>query len=506
MKKVKTRKFLWTLLPMMAAALMTTACSSDDDSTSVSPKPADDQTVKTIPYTVTVGQGTTTRATVADDNKTLQFADGDKLYVQNAAGDVYGCLTLQSGTGAASATFSGNLYYTGDEPASTTALNATLVGASDELATKSDNKVTGFTYPASDNICATLADAVAKYSKLTGSSTYGEKSFALSQQTAFLKFSITLSGTNAGDPVSVVIKNGSSTIGTGTVTATAGTSSVKADFVLALATGTEIAAGSKMNVGTKEIVYSSAGMTLSGGFYEYEEVPANKLLSDATAEDIGKVVGVDGKIYANVAAAQAASTTACAIIAYVGSETAESQKHGLAIAMKDAAAGYLEWKTSSGDNDNPNYYDGPASAIAAKESGSALSAGRNSDTWPAFKAALANSITEDLANGISAAAPASGTSGWFLPSLYQWNMIVKGLSGESADMSLDGNDNYTASSLNTKITAAGGTGLQVDWGEYWSSTEYDEYGELAWYFNAYYGSVGYFQKYSTSFVRSAFAF
>ena len=186
----------------------------------------------------------------------------------------------------------------------------------------------------------------------------------------------------------------------------------------------------------------------------------------------------------------------------MGSETAESQKHGLAIAMKDAAAGYLAWKTSSGDIDNPNQYDGPASAIAAKESGSALSAGRNSDTWPAFKAALANSIT--VSDGISAAPPASGTSGWFLPSLYQWNMIVKGLSGKSADMSLDGNDNYTASSLNTKITAAGGTGFQDD--SYWSSTEYDEYGDMAWYFNAYYGSVGYVQKYSTNFVRSAFAF
>ena len=491
------------MLPMMAAALMTTACSSDDDSTSVTPKPADDQTVKSIPYTVTVGQGTTTRATVADDDVTLQFAEGDKLYVEDNSGNVYGCLNLQSGAGAyTGATFSGNLYYTGDEPASTTALNATLVGAYDELANEKDGKVMGFdNYPTT--ICATMAEAVQKYSKLTGSSTYGEKSFALSQETAFLKFSITLSGTTAGSDVSVVIKNGSSTIGTGTVTATAGTSSVKADFVLALATGTTIAAGSKMNVGTKEIVYSSAGMTLSGGFYEYEEVPANKLLSDATAEDIGKVVGVDGKIYANVAAAQAASTTACAIIAYVGSETAESQKHGLAIAMKDAAAGYLAWKTSSGDIDNPNQYDGPASAIAAKESGSALSSGRNNSTWPAFKAALANSIT--VSDGISAAAPASGTSGWFLPSLYQWNMIVKGLSGKSADMSLDGNDNYTASSLNTKITAAGGTGLQV-YESYWSSTEYDEYGELAWYFNAYYGSVGYVFKYSTNLVRSAFAF
>lgn len=505
MKKVKTRKFLWALLPMMVAALMTTACSSDDDSTSVTPNPTADQTVKSIPYTVTVGQGTTTRATVANDDITLQFADGDKLYVEDNSGNVYGCLTLQSGAGAATgATFSGDLYYTGSEPADDLQLTATLVGASDQMANVSGNKVMGFeNYPTT--ICATMAEAVQKYSKLTGSSTYGAKSFALSQETAFLKFSITLSGTTADSDVPVVIKNGSTTIGTGTVTATAGTSSVKADFVLALATGTEIAAGSKMNVGTKEIVYSSAGMTLSGGFYEYEEVPANKLLSDATAEDIGKVVGADGKIYANVAAAQAASTTACAIIAYVGSETGEASpyKNGLAIAMKDAAAGYLAWKTSSGDNDNPNQYDGSASAIAAKESGSALSAGRNSDTWPAFKAALANSITEDLANGISAAAPASGTSGWFLPSLYQWNMIVKGLSGKSADMSLDDNDNYTASSLNTKITAAGGTGFQDDY--YWSSTEYG-YGELVWYFSAYYGSVGYVFKYSTNLVRSAFAF
>ena len=257
---------------MMAAALMTTACSSDDDSTSVSPKPADDQTVKSIPYTVTVGQGTTTRATVASDDVTLQFAAGDELYVENKSANVYGRLTLQSGAGAATgATFSGDLYYTGSEPADDLQLTATLVGINDELANVSGNKVMGFdNYPTT--ICATMAEAVQKYSKLTGSSTYGEKSFTLSQQTAFLKFSITLSGTTAGSDVSVVIKNGSSTIGTGTVTATAGTSSVKADFVLALATGTTIAAGSTMNVGTEEIVYSSAGMTLnSGGVYEYQE-------------------------------------------------------------------------------------------------------------------------------------------------------------------------------------------------------------------------------------------
>ena len=228
---------------------------------------------------------------------------------------------------------------------------------------------------------------------------------------------------------------------------------------------------------------------------------AARTLAEATAEDIGKVVGADGKIYADVAAAQAASTTACAIIAYVGSETGEASpyNHGLAIAMKDASAGYLQWKTSKGSNDNTNQYTEPAPAIAAKESGSALSSGRNNSTWPAFEAALANSI--DVTDGISAAAP-SGTSGWFLPSFYQWNMIVKGLSGQSADLSWGENDNYNASSLNTKIEAAGGTGL-LSFG-YWSSTEYD--GDYAMSFGAGFGSVNADTKSGYNNVRSAFAF
>jgi hypothetical protein len=226
-------------------------------------------------------------------------------------------------------------------------------------------------------------------------------------------------------------------------------------------------------------------------------------LAEATAEDIGKVVGADGKIYANVAAAQAASTTACAIIAYVGSATGEASpyNHGLAIAMKDASAGYLQWKTSKGSNDNTNQYTEPAPAIAAKESGSALSSGRNNSTWPAFEAALANSI--DVTDGISAAAPTSGTSGWFLPSLYQWNMIVKGLSGKTTDLSNSSNDDYKASSLNTKITAAGGDGLQNE-GGYLSSTEYNEM--KAWGFDAYTGGVGNDIKGNGHYVRSAFAF
>ena len=80
---------------------------------------------------------------------------------------------------------------------------------------------------------------------------------------------------------------------------------------------------------------------------------------------------------------------------------------------------------------------------------------------------------------------------------------VQGLSGQSADLSDDPNDNYTASSLNAKITAAGGDGLQDD--AYWSSTEYDD--SQAWIFYAAGGLVtGKSLKVDEYYVRSVFAF
>ena len=267
---------------MMAAALMTTACSSDDDSTSVTPKPAADQTVKSIPYTVTVGQGTTTRASVDGDDITLRFAEGDELYVEGENGKVYGCLTLQSGDAGKNngATFSGDLYYTGSEPADDLQLTATLVGINDELANVSGNKVMGFdNYPTT--ICATMAEAVQKYSKLTGSSTYGEKSFTLSQQTAFLKFKVILEdGTTPGDnAVAVTIKDGNNTLVTGTTVAsgTAQFTDTYAEFVLPVADNTTISTEAKMWVGsvgtpTDESIDLGGSNTLAAGnVYEVAE-------------------------------------------------------------------------------------------------------------------------------------------------------------------------------------------------------------------------------------------
>ena len=494
----------WAALSMTAALVMT-ACSSDDNM--MTPAALQGE-VKTIPYSVTVNEGAATnRATVDSDNKTLRFATGDKLYITGT--NIQGTLVIQTGSGTASATFSGDLTYTGEgSPASDLSLTATLVSAQQTVGTEVSVDAAGavtVNYPTTA-YCDDVATAVQKYSNLTGTSTYGTKSFTLSQKTAFLNFEITFEdGTTAGTPLTTVVSNNGSALCTANVT-TVDDGGVKAKFVLPVMSSATTLSSANVKMGDNEAISFGASQMLTGKVYNVKktQAAAAKTLAEATAGDIGKVVGADGKIYANVAAAKAAGTTACAIIAYVGSATGESQNHGLAIAMKDAAAGgEVKWSSSSNDESLTNFTNTNLAVTTAQSgrSNSQTSGFDNESNYPAFYAALHNTIT--VSDGISAAAPASGTSGWFLPSLYQWNMIVKGLSGQLADMTSGTNYYYATSSLNTKIEAAGGTGLQSS-GRYWSSTEYG--GGNAWFFHASYGSVGDRNKDQGYYVRSAFAF
>ena len=82
-------------------------------------------------------------------------------------------------------------------------------------------------------------------------------------------------------------------------------------------------------------------------------------MDKATTNDIGKVIGANGKIYVNVAEAIAAGTTAEAMIAYVG-KVEEVCEHGLAIELNDySTSGYVAFDFSSA-----NSYANGKSAIA----------------------------------------------------------------------------------------------------------------------------------------------
>ncbi len=241
MKKMKTIQKTWGLLLTMAAALALTACNSDDKTTEAPPAPSGQQgEVKTIPYSVTVGgDEAATRATVDADLKTLRFAEGDKLYISAPdRGDVQAVLTLKAGgAGQTSAAFEGQLTYTGDAPADDLKLEAVLVGADNQLYTISDGRVTAKAYPTS-KFCKDVDEAVRQYSSLTGSATFGSRSFTLTQGTAFLDFSITFSGgLSAGDILSAMYSRAGSAVCSSDVTTASDGGNVVARFVLPVEAG-----------------------------------------------------------------------------------------------------------------------------------------------------------------------------------------------------------------------------------------------------------------------------
>ena len=221
------------MLPMMAAIITMAACEKEDSWDGA----------KTIPYMVTVGTGDpATRATVDDDYQTLYFAKGDKLYISGT--DIQGVLDIQDGAGTTGATFSGNLIYSGEgSPADDLELTATLVSAQQkvkkQVSVDSKGAVT-VNYP-KDNFCKSVYEAVKQYSRLTGTSTFGAKSFKLTQQTAFLNFEVTyVDGTPAGaKPSPEVIFDKVKTY-YGAVTTTIVNGKVVAQFVLPVPAGTTV--------------------------------------------------------------------------------------------------------------------------------------------------------------------------------------------------------------------------------------------------------------------------
>ena len=146
-----------------------------------------------------------------------------------------------------------------------------------------------------------------------------------------------------------------------------------------------------------------------------ESAAAARTLAEATTDDIGKIVGADGKIYATKADAEAVATgNAVAMIAYVGSETGhDTYNHGLAIALADEAGGQKSFNSAAGD-----------------------CSGRNT--------------------GESAVTGAE----WLLPSQDQWKTMFKAIGG---------NDGMYVG-LNTALATAGGDSSKLNDSGYWSST------------------------------------
>lgn len=255
---MKTKKLFGTLLSV-AAAVVLTACSNNSDDIVSEQSPVKGK--NTIPYTVTVGN--VTRASVGDDQSTLTFDSSDKLYVYG--GEFSGMLSLESGAGQATAVFKGTLSGEGT-PADDLQMSAVLVSDSQQGWSSDDPTTINY----NSALCATLDEAVKKYSLLTGTSTFADASFALTQQTAFLNCTITLKGAAAGRiTMNVTNKAGAAnrpsvSVAQGMVTTTSGTNGAVATFTVPLAKGTNLSFGRVTVIGAayKPSAFSA---TLSDG-------------------------------------------------------------------------------------------------------------------------------------------------------------------------------------------------------------------------------------------------
>ena len=174
--------------------------------------------------------------------------------------------------------------------------------------------------------------------------------------------------------------------------------------------------------GTEVTVTYTGSKKVIGVKAEKKAAAPAKPLANATAEDLGKIAGADGNIYDTKAAAEAANTTAVAMIAYVGS--ASDCTHGLAIALAD-------------------------------ESGT--------KTWSEAGAACSGKT-----------AVTGGT--WRLPSIKDWQYMLIGCG--ASESYKDNPSTMGYSGLASKLTTAQGNAL-VQTVSYWSSTESSP-GEDAW--------------------------
>lgn len=171
---------------------------------------------RTIHYKVQVSSSDDSKATTAENDTKYVFQATDSLYVVSTdpvSGDtlLFGVLKLITGSGETTGYFEGDLVGVDEfEPASDTPINVTLVSSGDRIHTTKEGKLTGAAYP-SNEYGTSLTDAVQKFSHFTCSTTFGTTRFTLTQQSAFLVFTVSFKRTEVAvsTPITAKIFNNS---------------------------------------------------------------------------------------------------------------------------------------------------------------------------------------------------------------------------------------------------------------------------------------------------------
>ncbi|MCR4592398.1 MAG: hypothetical protein K5672_04510 [Bacteroidaceae bacterium] len=494
---MKKSRFSMSFLALACSVLM--GCNNDDGSIIAPQQPK--ANVVTLTTTVSIDGGAETRALTSSGVKT--FAQGEKIAVvyENTNGETAVAVSEALPEGEYGKTASFTVTLTDPSP------NGSVKYIYPAAMAKADGSINYEALDAQDGTLGTLASELdfAMYEGTLSANASLPASVVMTNRLTILAFTIK-DETGANDLTATIT---GMTLSDGTNDYTVSRSAAEGPIYVAIrpvsGVNIEYTATSATNVYAKSVTGKTyaANNIYPLGLRMADRYPI--AMTSAKSADIGHVITSDGFIYFNTTAAVADSKTPCAIIAYVGDDTAEKSpyNHGLAISLKDANKGWGAWWRHSNEATVQYKYDDIPSALKAKESGDSISnlQGRNDkDEFTAFYCALLNDTEEYDVPG--PAAPAN-SSGWFLGSLFQWNQIVRGLTGKAADISGDCNDDYTVAMINPIIGAAGGVGFEQR--KYWTCTEgkatYD-----AWSFDFYGGRATGQRKKDDWSIRSVFAF
>ena len=227
---------------------------------------------------------------------------------------------------------------------------------------------------------------------------------------------------------------------------------------------------------------------------------------------VGMIIAENGKAYAP-SNYDASFGKKVAIVAYKGAagsadtSTGSSGYTGLAIALTDANGGAkCQWYNSylvmcintSGIPLTTVLSTGGVFGMGIDNTNKLADGCSSSHVHAA--ATVAKNYQYDAS--VSAGAYPTGTSQWFLPTVYQWNLMVKAMCGQSTDLTGSANSNYTATNFNVKILAAGGTAVQAS--QYWSCVDVTNAGAWAMHFND--GKTDGLPKNDNHYVRAVLAF
>lgn len=506
----KLKSFSLAALLMAGAALA--ACSSDDNITEEQPVSPTGEQVYKLTIKASNGGDATTRALKLETSGALTayWEVNDVLTVTKGTTALYSELVCTAVNGD-EATFEGTI--TGE------------VSANDAL-TLHYHMPTGFSVYAAQT--GTLASAAARdYATATvtvksvdsdNNITIKETKVNFTTQTAVLKLTLQDGSSNTIEPSSLTLSATMTFTGLGELSAEIATfdlsvnpyytngpgilyfalpeASIAAEYVAtklkeqypAYATYiTTSAVADALSVATltyaaeyKSVIYTAikSGYNFVGGtYYAGTLTMYDKMAASAAPGDLGKLICTAGHIHAYNTDAGCTAERVAKII-YVGATSNATYSHGLALALSDANGGSkCVWSTSYGTAHVYRTTDNSKIHSDSEDGLQYNNATHNSDTYPAFKAAMANN-GKDVPTGCSA---------WFLPSGYQWQLMIDEAGGFS--------------DLCTGFTVVGGTNMQSD--DYWSSTETDDVYAWAYHFG---GSWRAYSKDYNYFVRSAIAF